>query len=699
MDGYVIIGTKLDNSALEKDLNKLEKKMRVVDEELGLDFTITGLDKTNKELEKIEDKAIKTKRKIVSLNDGFKKYDSSKIAQVANNFETSADKALRLKQETAKAKEEAKKLKQQTKEAKIQAKQAQENFKNIGNSTSNIIKKVGRWALAIFSVRSAYMFIRQLSGTLAQYNQQYGANLEYLRYMLAQAVAPILEYLVNLAYKLLSYVNYIAQAWFGIDLFSRATAKNFSSMAGSASKIQKSLAGFDEMNILNENGTTGALGGVMPNFNFEETEKPKWLKWIADNKDIILGVLEGIGIALGTWKLTGLLTDLGVLGKSKIWTQLFNLAGTGIGLYFMYDGIKGIGEKGLNIEDILKTIFGSGVSGFFISNISGVGLSITLPITLAFSVGGILFQLDKKYKIDEKIWKPIYDLMGEEYKGNKFSFSNYFQRLKVGFKSLKIAIDTTKFVFKSFKDEGKINLEELTKILGIENNKWISTIANNSDRTGKIVIDMITGLKRTISKTNEETIKKAEEVTIKISEKVQRMWSIIKGENDRGLTVAEATTNTALAGVSAFAEATGIKTKENIEQTYNSLETETEETKNTINNKINSISSYFSELWRSLPNDASMSASGIKNSFSGLPTWFRDNVTSKMQYNISKAITGGLNVWNNASRTFSLMGIKLPTLNLPRLAVGGIINMPRKRSANRRSNRRRSRSRRCNSFN
>ena len=38
---------------------------------------------------------------------------------------------------------------------------------------------------------------------------------------------PIIETIINLAYKLLAYTAYIAKAWFGVELFADATADAF----------------------------------------------------------------------------------------------------------------------------------------------------------------------------------------------------------------------------------------------------------------------------------------------------------------------------------------------------------------------------------------------------------------------------------------------------------------------------------------
>lgn len=197
-----------------------------------------------------------------------------------------------------------------------QVSQLKKGFQKVNTSVSSSIKHIGRLALGIFSVASAYRLMSAASSTLGQYDKQYASNLEYIRYLIAQAIAPALKYVVNLASTLLSYLNYILNAWFGITLFSKNSAKNFMKAKNSTGgiskntgKIKKDLqtTPFDEMNILSDTSSSGTSGGgaVAPSIDPSKLsgEVPDWLKWIADNKDLILAVFAGITAGIIAWKL------------------------------------------------------------------------------------------------------------------------------------------------------------------------------------------------------------------------------------------------------------------------------------------------------------------------------------------------------------------------------------------------------------
>lgn len=273
MDGWITIGTELDTKSFDKQIKSLERQLN--------DY-VSDLEAMSKE-------------------EGFNE-QSQEVLELQKNIEILKNKIGKLKGKQAELdKQGLPNISQMT--------------NDIANKTENVIKKIAKWGLAIFSVRSAYSFIRNSISTLSQYNEKIGTDIEYIRYALASSLQPIIEKIIQLAYKLLAYINYISQAWFGVNIFANASAKAFDkarkSIGGankSAKELQKTLLGFDEMNILQDGSTTkgGGGGGIaLPSFdlsNMADVEIPSWIKWIADNKTTVLGILEAIGLALVTIK-------------------------------------------------------------------------------------------------------------------------------------------------------------------------------------------------------------------------------------------------------------------------------------------------------------------------------------------------------------------------------------------------------------
>lgn len=269
MDGYVTIGTELDTKSFDAQIDYVKSQLDDIEDKLkqaDMGFEVGDTQKLEAQYEKLTDKL----RNLIKKKEEFNKTDFSNI---------------------------------------------QNSIQGVGSGLENITKKVAKWGLALFGIRSAYNFIRNSVSTLSQYDEQMGVNIEYIRYLLASTLQPVIENLIQLAYKLLAYVNYIAKAWFGVNLFANASTEAFQkqnkALGGSVKKakeLQKTLTGFDEMNILQDNGDTssgGGGGGVsLPSFpSMEDVPIPSWLQWIVDNKDLVIAGLSGIAAGLTALKL------------------------------------------------------------------------------------------------------------------------------------------------------------------------------------------------------------------------------------------------------------------------------------------------------------------------------------------------------------------------------------------------------------
>lgn len=150
------------------------------------------------------------------------------------------------------------------------------------------LKHLSKYVLALFSIRGTYAAIKAFaqswldSTSLAA--QQLSANIDYLKFALGSAVAPIIEYIANLIYSVLKVIQTVIYILTGINIFAKAFAKNMKSAAGSASKVKKELqlAPFDELNTIGNmsgGGGGGGAGGVSPTFDLTEVDL-KYNKWV-----------------------------------------------------------------------------------------------------------------------------------------------------------------------------------------------------------------------------------------------------------------------------------------------------------------------------------------------------------------------------------------------------------------------------------
>ena len=344
MDGEITIGTRLDTDKFDRQITQLEKKMQkeedkkiIIDAKLGSQQE--ELDKARQKTDALADAYQRLKDlqdrlatgkatpgEFTSFQDLQSTYGS--LEQLGASFDNALSKQDAIEQKVAQTKyrydeinAKVSEYKQKIESVKMQkqvsdVEKLKSGFNNVGSSIQGAVKHVARLALGIFGIRSAFMFLRRASSDLAGYDKQYAANIEYIRYALTQAIAPVLQWIVRLAATLLGYINAIMQGWFGINLFARGSAENFNKMKAGASgvskavkEIKKQLTGFDEINMLtdqSDTGTSTGVGGVgMPSFDLSamQGEPPAWLQWIIDHKDEILSTLAGIAAGLLAIKL------------------------------------------------------------------------------------------------------------------------------------------------------------------------------------------------------------------------------------------------------------------------------------------------------------------------------------------------------------------------------------------------------------
>jgi hypothetical protein len=321
-DGYLKIKTKIDNSGVDKEIQNLENKIKRLQE--------SNLDNFNqeKELQSKVDKYEELIRKVEDYKNKISELQTIKDGNlVITNPSELAELQISLNEaNTEIAKQESGMNKVYTKLKQIKQKQVENNQKiseyqekidqietnkiksgidSVGKSLQTQIGKISKMAMAVAGVRTAWAGVRKIMSLVQQYNPQISADLEYMGYAIAQIFLPIAQKLVSILYTILNYVNAIMTAWFGINLFSNSGVKNFQKMSKNAKEINKFLAGFDEMNVIQDNSSS-SKNSAIPSMDLSEGmqgEVPIWLQWIIDNKELILTILEGIGAAILAIKL------------------------------------------------------------------------------------------------------------------------------------------------------------------------------------------------------------------------------------------------------------------------------------------------------------------------------------------------------------------------------------------------------------
>lgn len=328
MDGWITIGTELSTDKFDRQIIELEKKMKKEENKkiiIGSALTTQEeeLDRAIKKTDELAD-AYQRLKKVQKDVSGGKATPSqfmelqgltSKYGSLENLgliFDKSLAKQDALQQKVEQTKFQYNEINDKISEYKnkinninLQKQQAElknikDGYTNISNTLQGIGHKVGKWALAVFSVRSAYMLIRQTVNTLAQENQQLANQIGNIKLALTNILAPVIQFIVNLVERLVGVIGYILKALFNIDIFAKSTASSLSSSSGSIKAMKKDLAGFDEANVLGGNLAGGGVGGGLAG-NLKDLEKigeetwRKLKKWFFGTEDLSW---EGITTAL-----------------------------------------------------------------------------------------------------------------------------------------------------------------------------------------------------------------------------------------------------------------------------------------------------------------------------------------------------------------------------------------------------------------
>ena len=391
MDGKVVIGCELDTTDFSAEIDYVKSQMEEIEYQLkqaDLGIDVGDTQKLEADYEKLGIRLDSLRKKQAKLNQ------------------------------------------EQAQMGKLDLSGVQTGIDNVNKGLTKTVKKVTKWGLAIFGVRSAYMAVRSAMNTISQYEDGMKNNIDYIKYALAYTLKPIVEWIFTAVVKLLQYVNYIAKAWTGKNLFKTADAfKNAQKGAKGLNKeLQKTTASFDEMNVLQDTkSSSGGADIIAPNIDLTgmRGEVPQWLKWIVDNKDLILSVFAGVNAGLLAWKL----------GLKGIQSLGIGLAIAGV-IYGIQSIIKYLQDP--SFENFGKIITGIGIAVAGVAIIFGAW-PIAVGGAISAIVGLIISNWEKIKEFMLNICKWLEDnfvLVGKTISDVIKNSLNLFEGLFIGVKQI-----------------------------------------------------------------------------------------------------------------------------------------------------------------------------------------------------------------------------------------------------------------------
>lgn len=373
--------------SLQEKINARQMKLNVINPQIDKivddtrkSVTPEGINPNDKAMDTTVNNALGNNKDFTVLNNQAQKL-YSEIEMYNKQLSEAKSKMAQLNQETNKTAITQNKLssffgafKQKIEQAKPSISNIKNSFKGLPKLTQNItnnIKGMGtgvknglghilKYAMALFSLRGIYSILSGCANAwLSSQNagaKQLSANINYMKYAMGSALAPVIQFVTNLVYQLMKAIQSVAYALTGVNIFAKASANSYASMAGSAKKAKqetKALAGVhNEINNISDkdNSDGGSGGTTAPSFDLSKMDN-QMTGWVDKIKKNLLPLFEPIQ---KSWSQYGkpLLKSMEYAFNSNI-----TLIKT-IGKSFKEVWLNGTGEKTLGIYfQALTSIF------------------------------------------------------------------------------------------------------------------------------------------------------------------------------------------------------------------------------------------------------------------------------------------------------------------------------------------------------
>lgn len=373
--------------SLQEKINARQMKLNVINPQIDKivddtrkSVTPEGINPNDKAMDTTVNNALGNNKDFTVLNNQAQKL-YSEIEMYNKQLSEAKSKMAQLDQETNKTAITQNKLssffgtfKQKIEQAKPSISNIKNSFKGLPKLTQNItnnIKGMGtgvknglghilKYAMALFSLRGIYSILSGCANAwLSSQNagaKQLSANINYMKYAMGSALAPVIQFVTNLVYQLMKAIQSVAYALTGVNIFAKASANSYASMAGSAKKAKqetKALAGVhNEINNISDkdNSDGGSGGTTAPSFDLSKMDN-QMTGWVDKIKKNLLPLFEPIQ---KSWSQYGkpLLKSMEYAFNSNI-----TLIKT-IGKSFKEVWLNGTGEKTLGIYfQALTSIF------------------------------------------------------------------------------------------------------------------------------------------------------------------------------------------------------------------------------------------------------------------------------------------------------------------------------------------------------
>lgn len=175
-------------------------------------------------------------------------------------------------------------------------------FKDMGNSVESVRKKTLKIGLALIGMRGALGMLRKAVSSALSDNEELQNQLDLIKGMMGQALAPAIQVLLNGLSQLITFADKLYQVFAKTSLIAKYNAKQTEKTAKSTKKASKSakeynrqMASFDVANTLSDSGSSDKASDEAEEIAnlFKPAKMKKWMQ------DIIKAFKKG------NWKSAG----------------------------------------------------------------------------------------------------------------------------------------------------------------------------------------------------------------------------------------------------------------------------------------------------------------------------------------------------------------------------------------------------------
>lgn len=167
------------------------------------------------------------------------------------------------------AKKKAEAFKQKMKDASKHTKKVSVESLGISKTLGSSVKKLAKYGVALLGFQGIYSLLKSsmndwLNGSSKE-AKQLQADISNLKANIGAALAPAIQSVLQIFYKILAVVGAIVKAFANINIFAKKTAKSTASTAKSSKQTSNNLASFDNLDVLKKDDNSGdGSAGINP---------------------------------------------------------------------------------------------------------------------------------------------------------------------------------------------------------------------------------------------------------------------------------------------------------------------------------------------------------------------------------------------------------------------------------------------------